>query len=213
MSQSSTAPGMNSTPPYDLVVLGTGLAAAIASFFPWWGTNYSGPLPAFDNLATPVSDTAWHSYSTLGLLLIFIGTIYTAAVIFARDQLPEMSFDARWPAAGVCALGAFLYLIRLFTLPHRHINFGDGVSASEGIRWGGYLLLIIVLVNAAAAVMGALSSDEPTPWAHSGAGGGMQSWSTAAPGSTAPPPPAATMPPPVPPSMPPPVTPPTEPPL
>jgi hypothetical protein len=208
MSQSENLPDVRSLPPYDLVVLGSGVLAFIASFFPYYGASVSGSVPGVGSFgSSSTSVTAWHSYSTLALLLIFIGTIAAAAAIFARDSL-NMPVDARWAAAGLCALGAFLYLIRLFTLPSHHVTLGAGISASEGVRWGGYLLLIIVLVNAAAAVMGALSSDAPAPWAQpTASGGGVPSWSMSPPTAT---PPAATPPPAQPPTpAPPPAGPPT----
>jgi hypothetical protein len=169
MSQSSSTPDLKSLPPFDLVVLGSGVLAFIVSFFPYYGAHVSGSITGIGNIGGGSSSvSAWHSYSTLALLLILLGTIVAGAGIFAKNSLPNLPIGARWIAAGLCALGALLYLIRLFTLPHHHVSLGQGLSASEGVKWGGYLLLIIVLVNAAAAVMGALASDEPVPWAQSG---------------------------------------------
>jgi hypothetical protein len=205
MSQSSSMPDLKSLPPYDLVVLGSGVLAFIASFFPYYGASVSGSLAGVGNFGSSSSSvTAWHSYSTLGLLLVLIGTIGAGAAIFARDSLPSLPVDARWAAAGLCVLGAFLYLIRLFTLPSRHANLGAGISVSEGVKWGGYFLLVIVLVNAAAAVMSALSSDAPVPWAGTtaGAGDGSASWSVTPPSPTAPPPPPAAQAPAAPPAPP-----------
>jgi hypothetical protein len=156
---------VKSQQPYDLAVLATGALAFIASFFPYYGAHVSGSVPGFGNLGNAsTSVTAWHSYSTLALLLVLLGTILAATAIFAKDALPDLPMGARWIAAGLCVLGALLYLIRLFTLPHHHVNLGAGLSASEGVKWGGYLLLIIVLANAAAAVIAARESDEPVPW-------------------------------------------------
>jgi hypothetical protein len=148
--------------------------------------------------------TAWHSYSTLALLLVLFGTLAAAVAMFARESIPSLPVDARWGAAGLCVLGAFLYVIRLFTLPSRRANLGAGISVSAGVRWGGYLLLIIVLVNAAAAVMSALTSDAPVPWAGMTApGGGSASWSMTPPSSTPPPTaPASPEPPPAAPASP-----------
>jgi hypothetical protein len=170
MSQTRSMPDIKSVPPFDLAVLVTGLLAFIVSFFPYYGAHVSGSVNginvgSFGDASASVS--AWHSYSTVALLLILAGTIVAGIAIFART-LPDLPVGLRWVAAGLCALGALLYVIRLFTLPHHHASFGGGLSASEGVKWGGYLLLIIVLANAAAAVMSALRSEEPVPWQQSG---------------------------------------------
>jgi hypothetical protein len=208
MSQSSSVPDVRSLPAYDLTVLGTGVLAFIFSFFPYYGVSVSGSLSgsSLSGLGNQSrSITAWHSYSTLALLLIIFGTVAAAAAIYARDALPDLPIGARWIAAGLCALGALLYLIRLFTLPHHSITESEAgftFHASEGVRWGGYLLLIVVLANAAAAVMSALSSDEPVPWSPPAATVPPAPTPAAAPTPVPPPPPSVTPPPAVPPPPP-----------
>jgi hypothetical protein len=175
MSQSNPMPDLKSLPPFDLGVLITGVLAFIVSFFPYYGAKVSGSVAGVNVASlgnTSASVSAWHSYSTLALLLILLGTIVAAVVIFAKSSLPDLPVGARWIAAGLCSLGALLYLIRLFTLPSHHENLGGGISASEGVKWGGYLLLIIVLANAACAVISALSSDEQVPWQQTASAGG-----------------------------------------
>lgn len=204
MSQSSPMPDLKSLPPFDLGVLASGVLAFIFSFFPYWGVSVSGSLlgvkiSTFGQTSHTV--TAWHSYSSLALLLILLGTIVAAVGIFAASSAPAMPIGIRWIAAGLCSLGALLYLIRLFTLPHKHVSLGAGFSASEGAKWGGYLLLIIVLANAACAIISALSSEEQVPWHQlGGAGAAPASGYTPPPPPPAgyaapPPPPAETVPP------------------
>ena len=197
MSQPNSMPDLKSLPPFDLAVLGTGLLAFIVSFFPYYGVSVSGSAGGInvDSFGASTSVSAWHSYSTLALLLILAGTIVAALAIFMRGSMPDLPIGMRWIAAGLCSLGALLYLIRLFTLPHHHVQITTGISASEGVKWGGYLLLIIVLANAAAAVISALSSDEQVPWQQMGTMGGG---TTAAPPMGSPPPAAPPMPPPPP---------------
>lgn len=175
MSQSSSMPDIKSLPPFDLAVLVSGVLVFIVSFFPYYGASVSGSVAgvnvgSFGNTSASVS--AWHSYSTLALLLILLGTIVAAVTIFMRSSVPDMPIGPRWIAAGLCTLGALLYLLRLFTLPHHKESLGVGFTASEGVKWGGYLLLLIVLVNAAAAVISALSSEEQVPWQQAGSTGG-----------------------------------------
>jgi hypothetical protein len=164
MSSSSPLDGIKALSRIDQVLLGSGILVFIFSFFPYYGAKVSGSINGLDVGGGSSSVTAWHSYSTLALLLVLFGTIVAAAAILARGSLPSVAIGPRWIAAGLCALGALLYVIRLFTLPSHHVNFGQGLSGSEGVRWGGYLLLVIVLINAAAAVLGALNSDESKPW-------------------------------------------------
>ncbi len=203
MSQSSPMPDLKSLPPFDLAVLASGLLAFIVSFFPYYGVSVSGAnLPgglSVGSFGASSSVSAWHSYSTLALLLIIAGTIVAAVAIFARGSAPSLPIGLRWIAAGLCSLGALLYLIRLFTLPHHHVQITSSISASEGVKWGGYLLLIIVLANAASAVISALSSDEAVPWQQMGTMGGG---APAAPPMGSPPPAAPPMPPPPPPAEP-----------
>jgi Family of unknown function (DUF5336) len=178
MSTTNSMSDLKSLPPIDLAVLGTGVLAFIVSFFPYWGVSAHVTGAAANVLtgSTSQSVTAWHSYSVLALVLIIIGTALYGVAAFARESIPDAPVGPMWIAAGLCTLGAVLYLIRLFTLPHHSIS-GFGYTASEGVKWGGYLLLIIVIANAACAVVGAMKSEEEVPWQSTGTG--------------APPPPAA----------------------
>jgi hypothetical protein len=164
-------PDLKSLPPFDLAILATAVLTFIFSFFPYYGAHVSGSVNGVgvgSFGSTSDSVTAWHSYSSVGLLLILAGSAVAAVAVFARSSFPETPVGPRWIAAGLCALGALLYLIRLFTLPHHHASLGAGLSASEGVKWGGYLLLIVVLANAASAVLSALGSEEKVPWQQGG---------------------------------------------
>src|SRR4051794_12889505 len=119
MSNTSPVDNFKSLHRNDQVVLASGVLAFIFSFFPYWGASASS---SFGGGSTSV--TAWHSYSTLALLLILIGTALTAVVLFSRDTLPTMPVGPRWIAAAICSLGALLYLIRLFTLPSNSESIG-----------------------------------------------------------------------------------------
>jgi hypothetical protein len=163
MSSNSPLSTFKGLQPFDQGVIATGILTFIVSFFPYYGVKASGTVDGVHVGGASTSYTAWHSYSTLGLLLILLGSIVYGIVLLSPSTLPELPVSPRWIAAGVCALGALLYVIRLFTLPHHHVS-GAGFSASEGVKWGGYLLLLIVLVHVACSVISALSSDEEVPW-------------------------------------------------
>ena len=156
-------PDLRAAPPFELGVIASGVLAFICSFLPWYGATGSGSVAGFRIGTASYTLTAWHSYSTVGLLLVLAGTVLMAAVSFGRAALPATAVGWRWIAAAMCSLGALLYLIRLLTLHHDTTSFG-GYKVSVGVRWGGWLLLIVVLVNAALAVLAAMRSDEPTPW-------------------------------------------------
>jgi hypothetical protein len=156
MSTTSPASTFKSLQPFDQGVLVTGVLAFIVSFFPWYGYSIKGVKIAGTNIGGgSATITAWHSYSTLALLLVFAATIVAAVRVFAPSSLSSLPFGASWLVAGLSSLGLLLELIRLLTVHH-----GDGFS----IRWGGYLLAIVMIANAACAVVSALTSSEPVPW-------------------------------------------------
>lgn len=161
----SSMPDLRSLPPVDLGVLIAGVLVFIVSFFPYFGASTSGVTIQGQHVGgASASVTAWHSYSVLALLLILLATVVAGVAMFAADSVPELPIGLRWIAAGLSALGALLYVIRLFTLPHNSANLFGSVKVSEGVKWGGYLLLLIVLVHVACCVVSALRSDEQAPW-------------------------------------------------
>jgi hypothetical protein len=160
----SSMPDLKALPPFDLGILIAGVLVFIVSFFPYYGASSSGATIAGQTIGgQSTSVTAWHSYSTLALLLLLLATGVAAVAIFAAGSAPKLPIGLRWIAAGLSALGGLLYVIRLFTLTHHSESFA-GVKISEGVRWGGYLLLLIVLVHVACSVISAMSSDEEVPW-------------------------------------------------
>jgi hypothetical protein len=170
-SHRSGGPGMSelrALPPFDLGVLVTGVLIFIASFFPWYGYSTSGATVGGVKLGgTSGSITAWHSYSTLGLLLLLLATIVAAVAMLAPSAAPQLPVGLRWVAAALSVLGGLLYVIRLFSLSHKSINV-FGLKASYGVRWGGWVLLVFVLANVVCCVVSALHSDEPVPWQQGG---------------------------------------------
>jgi hypothetical protein len=170
MSNTSPVDGFKSLSRFEQGVLVTGVLAFIFSFFPWYGFSIHG----FGS----TSISAWHSYSTLALLLVLAATIFAAVSIFARSSLPDLPVGAWWIVAGLSVLGAFLEVLRLLTLHH-----GDGFS----IRWGGYLLAIAMIANAVFSVMAAMASGQAAPWAGGTTGGTGGTTPPAAPPPSNPP--------------------------
>jgi hypothetical protein len=156
MSSTSPASTFKSLQPFEQGLLVTGVLTFIVSFFPWYGLSFKGiKFQGASIGGGSYTINAWHSYSTLALLLIFAATIVAAIRVFAPGTLSSLPIGATWVVAGLSVLGVLLELLRLLTLHH-----GDGLS----IRWGGYLLALVMIVNAVCAVVSALTSSEPVPW-------------------------------------------------
>lgn len=82
-----------------------------------------------------VGISAWHSYATLGVLLVIAATAIVAVGAFAAENLPE---GIPWNLAAFAAsgLGAILIVLRALTESPAHPG------------WSGYLLFIAVIALA-----------------------------------------------------------------
>ena len=170
----------------DQVVLGAGVLALIFSFFPFFGVSESA-----SGFHVSASVNAWHSYGFLGVLLVLLATGLAAARIFAPTSIPTLPVGINLLTAALAGLGFLILLLRGFTYS---APSGPGISA--GIRVTGIILLVLVLAETVAAVMGFKASGEAMPDFKA-----MQANKAAAGGATPPPPvyggtpPAATYPP------------------
>jgi hypothetical protein len=168
MSQPSSMPDIKSLPRNDLIVLGSGVLVFIVSlFFPWYGVKFKGATAALDGFGGSSTTNAWHGLAAFGLILLLLGLFVVAAQIFAAGALPELPVGYAMIAAGLSSLGALFVIIKSFDLPS-----GSAIGFSVGLRWGGWLLIILVLVQAVFSVIRALSSGEAVPWQHTAAAGG-----------------------------------------
>jgi hypothetical protein len=149
-------------PRNDQVVLGAGVLVFIASFFPYYGASYLGRSS---------SVTSWHSYATLGLLLVLVATALAAVQVLSPSTLPESPVSWNVLVFGLSALGAILYILRSFTL-----DSGSVGGLSYGIKWGGYVVMILMIVQAVFAFLRVRASGDAMPWENRG-------------GATTPPPP------------------------
>jgi Family of unknown function (DUF5336) len=178
MSQHNSMPDIKSLPRNDLIVLGSGILVFMVSlFFPWYGVKFKDAVAGFGGSD---STNAWHGLAAFGLILLLLALFVVAAQIFAAGALPELPVGYSMIAAGLSVLGALFVIIKSFDLPS-----ASGFGVSVGLRWGGWLLIILVLVQAIFTVLRALSSGEAVPWQqHAATAGGP---SVGAP-PTAPPP-------------------------
>lgn len=139
----------------DQVVLGTGVLGLIVSlFFPIWGVSVS--VKGFGGASNSIN--AWHGFAAFGMLLVLVATAIAAVRVFAAASLPKMPIGVNLLTFALSALGAVIVIIRELTYPH--------VSApgySYGVKWGGYLLFLLLIAQAVAAFMLFRSSGEAMP--------------------------------------------------
>jgi Family of unknown function (DUF5336) len=131
---------------HDQIALGSGALVFIASFLPWYGVKFKGSLAGFA-VGNTTTD-AWHGLAAFGLILSLLALAVTAAELLAKDSLPELPVSYPIVAAGLASLGALFVVIKSFDLPG-----GSGPGFSVGLRWGGYILIILILVQAVISVM------------------------------------------------------------
>jgi hypothetical protein len=153
-------PGVQEINRNDLGVMGAGVLAFIASFLPYWGVSVKSSVPGFSGSS---SVSAWHSYATLGLLLIFAAAILIAVKTFA--SLPTMPVGIHVLAAVLAALGTLLVIIRAFT-----INNVNLPGLSSGVKWGAYILFIAGIAEVVFALLGMRESGEKVAWQAPGSG-------------------------------------------
>lgn len=151
-------------PRNDQGVLAAGVLAFIASFFPYYGYSVSGKAGNLLGINASHSWTAWHSYATLALLLMIAATAIAAAQVFAKDALPDIGVSWNMLVLGLSGLGALLFIIRSFTF-----DSGDIGPLSYGLKWGAYVVMILMVAQTAFAFMRVRATGEAMPWVHHGA--------------------------------------------
>jgi hypothetical protein len=82
--------------------------------------------------------SAWHSYATLGMLLIVAATAIVGVKAFAKESLPD---GVPWnlAAAAAAGLGTLLVILRAF---FNGVETGGLSGVSVGPGWSGYLLFV-----------------------------------------------------------------------
>jgi hypothetical protein len=152
---SSSAPDFTATTRHDQLLLGCGVLVFIASFLPWYGVKFND----FGGFTGASSTTdAWHGLAAFGLILLLASLIVTAAERFAKDSLPEAPVSYAAVSAGLACVGAACVIIKSFDLPS-----GGGPGFSVGLRWGGWLLLILVVAQAVLSVLKIVHANDGAP--------------------------------------------------
>jgi hypothetical protein len=151
-------------PRNDQGVLAAGVLVFIATFFPYYGYSLSGSFAGTPlGIGGSHSWTAWHSYATLGLLLVLAAAVVAAVQTLAADSLPEIGVSWSMVVLGLSALGTLLFIIRSFTLDSGNIG-----PLSYGLKWGAYVVMVLCLAQTAFAFLRVRATGEPMPWAHHG---------------------------------------------
>ncbi len=115
-------------------IIAGGVATIVSFISSYVSVSYDGKVAGLD-LSYGIS--AWHSYATLGILLVIASTAIIAIKAFAADSLPD-GIPWNLAAFGAAALGLLLLVLRAFTIG------GGGSGVSVGPGWSGYLLFVAV---------------------------------------------------------------------
>jgi hypothetical protein len=150
-------PGVQEINRNDLGVMGAGVLALIASFFPFYGASVSsGVFHASANVS------AWHSYGFVGVLLLLIAAGAIAAQTFAGDSMPSLPVGLHVAAGAAAGLGTLILLLHGLTFSHPTF---PGVS--YGMKWGAYVIIVIGAIETVFAVLGMRESGEKMEWQRS----------------------------------------------
>jgi hypothetical protein len=112
-----------------------GVATILSFFSSYISISYDSKLTGGIDLSSGFS--AWHSYATLGILLVIASTAIIALKAFSADTLPD-GIPWNLAAFGAAALGLLLLVLRPLTIG----GGGNGVSVGPG--WSGYVLWLVV---------------------------------------------------------------------
>jgi uncharacterized membrane protein len=138
---------------HDLVAFGAGVLVFLASFLPWYGEKFNGTLA--ESGVNGTTD-AWHGLAGIGLILLLLSLVVTAAEPFVRDGRPVLPVGIA--AAALACVGAVLVVIRSLDLPSANVP-----GATVALRWGGWTLLVLVVVQAMISVLRVVHAGDAKP--------------------------------------------------
>ena len=139
------------------ILLGVGLLAFIATFFPFDGIHEHG-LGADEN--------AWNGVAgVLGALAITLGFLAALGQTFAAASMPKLAVSWAFITAALGAFATFMFIIHWIALPSDEVF---GVHIGLSLQWGGYVEIILCVVFTAVALMMLRESGEAMPWENRG---------------------------------------------
>jgi hypothetical protein len=144
-------PETNSMGRHDLIALVSGLVVFLASFLPWYGVTFNGG-PAETGVTGTVN--AWHGLAGVGLLLLLFSLVVSAGEpYFSREG--SSTLPVAIGAAVLACVGALLVIIRSLALPSINVP-----GTSVALRWGGWILLVLVILQATISVLRVVHSGD-----------------------------------------------------
>ena len=149
---------LTSLPRIDQAFLGLGLLVFIASFLPWYGYSFNLEFAGVKSSGSD-STNAWHGLAAFGLLLLIAASAIVIVQLFADATLPRMALSWNVVVLVLTLLGTLFVLVRSFDLPS-----ASGPGVDEGLRWGGYLLIIACVAMSVVAFLRFRASGEALPW-------------------------------------------------
>lgn len=134
------------------ILLGAGLLAFIATFFPFDGIHFHG---------FGANENAWNGIAgVLGALAITLGFAAALAETFAAASLPKLSVSWRFITASLGAFATLMFIIHWIALPSNTVL---GVHFGLTLQWGGYFEIIVSIIFTVVAVMLLRESGEAMP--------------------------------------------------
>jgi len=127
---------------FDQGALIAGALAFVLSFFERY---VSASIGSFT-----VGANAWHSYATLGVLLVIVSTAVVAAKAFAKESLPA---EVPWNLVAVATAGVGTVLIVLRAL----------TVSGASVGWSGWLLFVATIALTAFTALAFKESGEKLP--------------------------------------------------
>ena len=139
------------------ILLGVGLLAFIATFFPFDGIHFRG---------VGADENAWNGVAgVLGALAITLAFAVVVGQTFAAASMPQLGVSWAFLTAGLGAVASLLFIIHWIALPSENVF---GIHFGLSLQWGGYVEIILCIVFTVIAVMNLRETGEAMPWESGG---------------------------------------------
>jgi len=146
----------HATARHEGAVIVSGLLVFVASFLPQYGVTFAGGEAEEGVVGT---FSAWHNHlAGLGVLLVMFSLVVTAIAPFLGEAAARL--PGTIAAAVLACAGAALVVVKSVSLPNVDVPGTDTT-----LRWGGWVLLVLVILHAMVTVLRVV---------HSGAGAGEE---------------------------------------
>jgi hypothetical protein len=136
-----------------IAALVVGGLALVASFLPWYGASYSG-----SGVNINESVDAWHSYSSIALLLVIAAIALAGVSVGLTRRDARVAIALTIGAGAVAAVALVIELARMATL-----DTGTSFGVHIGFRWGAYVLLVTMVLQCAVLITSAVAAPRTAP--------------------------------------------------